>query len=255
MKRLAFVFGYAGSILALIFALFMIYTVPFNIVTDNIEDIKDDVENENVLAFNEVALAMIEEGTSDYSEQALEVFAQQVAQNSRIINDEDIYEDTVEIFYDLGWQSLVSMVLVAISILFALIAFIGALICRKAPAGGGITMLAAALVLLLASIYTRTLIPMLFASLLLTIGGIAVFIPKPQKKENMQYAGGPYYQPSLNQQQPYEQNLNAPPVKTQSVPAVQKTDVSSLKGSVPFPNEETQVFDKPDTKDDKSKNE
>ncbi len=242
MKKTAFIFGYAGSILALIFALFMIFTVPLNIITDSFEDIKSDMENENVLALNEVAIAMMQEGSPDYSEQAVEVFAQKVAKNSEIINDEDIYEDSIEIFYDLGWKSAISMVLVGLAVIFALVSFIGALICRKAPTGGGVMMLVAALVMLLTAIYTQTLIPMLFACMLLTIAGIAAFIKIPQntgkKQGNVQYAqaySAPVYTPSLNEQVQYQSPPAQPEAKQADIQEINEKE----QESVPFPEEQT----------------
>ena len=283
MKKLAFVIGFAGSILALIFSLIMIYTVPLNILADFTEDVLDDFEKENVIAINEVALAMSDAQISDYSEENLLDFAADVAENSVILNDAEIYEDSMVFVYKYGVRVATSAVVIGISIIFALVAFIGALICRKAPTGAGIMMLLSALVLLLAAIYTGTVIPMIAAALLLTVAGIVVFIPTRQAAYTRPYYGA-YQQPPAQPQQPiqYAQKPSGyteqpvqyaqpqeqpsvppqepaqytePPIQNAAQPDAQPAEngaaqpvepIDTPPGDVPFPDEEIQVFAQPE---------
>lgn len=181
MRKTAFVFGYMGGILALIFSLFMIYTVPLHIAEDTLADIHDHMTNENVIAFNEMALVAREEPIADHSERGLLAFADEVAQNSPVLNDAGVYEETMRFVYRACLFALMSAVIVAITILAALTAFIGALVCRKAPTCGGVMMLLAAFIMLLSSIYTGTLMPMIIAVVLLMVAGVVIFIPRRMK--------------------------------------------------------------------------
>ena len=188
--KAAFGIGYVGGILSLVFALLMLFTVPAGLVAETVEDIKDDIENEHVIAFNETALALADEDIDVMSEEAVTAFAtNEVASSSQIIGDEDVYEDVVAFIYKAGASAAVSMLIVGITIVLALIALIGALICRRAPTGGGIMMLLSALLMVLAAIQTGTLIPMVIASGLLAAAGIVALAPtKPPLPAGALYA-------------------------------------------------------------------
>jgi cytosine/adenosine deaminase-related metal-dependent hydrolase len=59
MKKAAFVLGYAGSILALVFSMLMILTVPLNLANDILDDMTEKLSSEGVLPIvdlGEVAL-------------------------------------------------------------------------------------------------------------------------------------------------------------------------------------------------------
>ena len=238
MRKVAFGLGYAGSILALIFSLLMVFTVPAGLAFGIISDIQDDMENENVLAFNEVALALMDEPVADYSEENMAVFAQEVAQNSAVVGDADVYEDTVGFVYDIGRHGVLSMLVVGVAVAFALIAFIGALISQKAPAGGGVVMLIAALVTLLASIYTDTLVPMIISSLLLTAAGLAAFAAS---RAYDVYDHAQYVQTySQTPRSRYEKRL---PSKNTDTALPEKAD-SDNEDELPFPEAGIQGFRK-----------
>lgn len=248
MKRAAFVIGYAGSIFALIIALTMIFTVPASILTSTIDEVKDDLDNEHILAFNDVALAAIDGEITDYSKQSVMAMAQEMAQTSIYVTDEDVYEEAVRFVYKVWQRSVTSVVLIGVTIIFAIVAFIGSIVCKKHPKAGGVMMLVAALVTILSAIYTETIIPMIVASALLTIGGVFAFVPKPQpiSKRMMPQAAGTYYPPVPEVlRQPIPKSLTVEEEPQKEAPIVQeKTDTieSNINGSVPFPEEEVQVF-------------
>jgi hypothetical protein len=262
MKKVAFAFGYAGGILALLFSLLMIFTVSAGLITKAVDDIKYDMKNENVIAFNEIALAMREQGVTDLSEGNIEDFARGVAKGNKILSDENVYTDTVAFTYKIAVHGIISVILVGVSILFALLAFIGALVMRKAPLGGGILMIISALVLLLSAIYTETVIPMIAASVLLAAAGIIALAPEQQKAyaharharvKAVPSAAPPIpqppfiplqyqaYPPAVSQypeppQPPFVQSMPAVPEPAEAAPPeLNKTDV-------PFPEEEVQLF-------------
>ncbi|MGE5494695.1 MAG: hypothetical protein ACM3S4_05285 [Burkholderiales bacterium] len=261
MKKVAFALGYAGGILALILSLLMIFTVPVGLVTQAIEDIKYDLKNENIVAFNEIALAMREQGVADLSESSITEFARSVAKNSEVLNDEYVYVDTVEFTYELAVHGIISAILVGMSILFSLLAFIGALVTRKAPMGGGIMMLISALVLVLCAIYTETVVPMVAASLLLTAACIIAFVPEQTKAyaharraRHLAPQIPPFPQaaptefqafPPAAVQYPEQQHIQPQPQVAQGVPAAPEPLEASMtepKPDVPFPDEEVQLF-------------
>lgn len=249
MKRSAFIIGYTGSILALIIALAMIFTVPASILSNTIDEVKDDLNNEHILAFNDVALAATNGEITDYSKQSVMAMAQEMAQTSIYVTNEDVYEEAVRFAYKVWQRTATSVVLIGVTIVFALVAFIGSIVCKKHPKGGGVMMLVAALVTILSAIYTETIIPMIIASALLTLGGVVAFIPKSKsipRKRLIPQAAGAYHklvppptevfmpQPVSSEQAPQTQ-----------VPMVQEeTNVmdADVSGSVPFPDEEVQVF-------------
>ena len=259
MRKLAFVFGYAGAILALIVVFFMILSVPVGILSDLSEDILDDFENENIIAMNEIGLAIQQQGVSDVSEDAMMAFAQEVSENSPVYNDPEVYEDTMALLYKHGVHFVVSMAVVALTVVFALMAFIGALTCRKASAGG-ILMLMAALETLLAAIYTGMLMPLGIASLLLAIGGVVVFIPVSSKNRRMapQAHDGYYQQVPYETQPQYSETQHVQPAQPQyteppqtvPIPAAEPelpaiSDVPDTGGDVPFPDDDSQVYAQP----------
>ena len=180
LHKAAFGLGFVGSVLCLIFAFLMILTVPLHLVSGFIEDIKDDVDNAEVVALNETALALQDEDIDVSNEEAVTAFAtDEVAPDSVLVNDEDVYEDVIGFVYKIGAHAFMSMIIVGVAVVLALIAFIGALISRRAPVGGGIMMLFCALATVLTAIYTDTLMPMVIASGLLAIAAIlALFPPK-----------------------------------------------------------------------------
>jgi|GEM_PF-6001319 len=175
MKKAAFALGYAGSILALIFSLMMIYTVPYKIASNVVEQAKNGMGNKNVLAFNEMVLHAGE--ITDWSERGILDFAASVAKKSDVLTDRYVYENTASFAYGVAWGAIICAVLIALSVICALVSFIGSLVCRKARRGGGIMMLVSAFILILAAIYTETILPMAAACLLLTLGGIFALVP------------------------------------------------------------------------------
>lgn len=257
MKKAAFALGYAGGILALILSLLMIFTVPAGLVTQAIEDIKYDMKNENIVAFNEIAIAMREHGVTDLRESSIIEFARGVAKNSEVLNDEYVYVDTVEFTYKLAVHGIISAILVGISILFSLLAFIGALVTRKAPMAGGVMMLISALVLVLCAIYTETVVPMVAASLMLTAAGIIALVPEQAKAYSrarqlaqqvpFPQTAAPEIQafPPAATQYPEQQYIQPQPQFAQGVPAAPEPSEASMtepKPDVPFPDEEVQLF-------------
>lgn len=261
MKKVAFALGYAGGIVALVFSLVMIFTVPAGLITNAVDDIKYDMKNENVIAFNETALAMREQGVTDLSEGNITELARSVAKNNEVLSDENVYEDTVAFTYKLAIHGIISVALIGISILFALLAFIGALVTRKAPMGGGIMMLISSLVLLLAAIYTETVVPMIAASVLLAAAGVVALVPERQKayaharhareKAAPQFAP-PVPQPQYAVQFPYQQAGGqypqypqpAQPQYVQPQPPDEPAQAAASESGpdVPFPEEEVQIF-------------
>lgn len=269
MKKVAFALGYAGGILALICSLLMIFTVSAGLITNAVDDIRYDMKNENVVAFNEIALAMREQGvTPDLNESKTTEFARGVAKDNEILSDENVYEDTVAFAYKVAVHGIISLALVGASVLFALLAFIGALVTRKAPMGGGIMMLISALVLVLAAIYTETIIPMIAASVMLAAAGIISLVPEQQAayahaRRSRKKAAPPFAQPFPQPQytvpqyqaypqpfgQQYAQQQYPQPVQSQiaeNQPAVQESQAAApAQTDVPFPDEEVQVFPPP----------
>ena len=271
MKKLSFVLGYAGAILALICSLLMIYMVPAGLLSKAVEDAKFSLSNEDVLALNEVGLAMQHTAITDYSEAGITSFAEGVAQSSQIIQDKHVYDEAVAFAYKTVVNAAVSMAFVGISIIFALIAFIGALICRKAATGGGVMMLLSALVLLLCAIYTDTVVPAIIASVLLTMAGISAFIPvrhsegaharrrprEPQIRKPAQQYQQFQYQAQQYQQPPYQPQMYRPPYQPQQnvqvqVPLEEEGYVSGAderQDIVPFPDEDPAMFSQPAQED------
>ena len=178
LRAAAYAFGFAGSVLALVSALLMIFTVPLGLLAGTLEDIKDDLDKEHVVALNETALALPESDVDLSSEAAVAAFAtDDVASDSTLVTDADVYDDAVAFVYGEASHAAVSMLLVGIAIVLALIAFVGAQISRSAPIGGGIMMLLGALLLVLVAIYTDTLMPMVIAFGLLAVAGIMALAP------------------------------------------------------------------------------
>jgi len=190
MKRAGFIIGYAGGILALICALLMIYTVPTSIVNSTVQEIGSDLENENIVAMGEM---FSQSHWPGLSRGAFEDFASQVADGSRLPIKDDVYQQSALFIYRSELNAVVSAVIIVVSLVMAFIAFFGSLSVRKRPAAGGVMMLVSALMLLIASIYTGTVIPMLFSFLLLTAAGIVAFIP--EKNEAPVRAGYKPYMP------------------------------------------------------------
>ncbi len=266
MKKLSFVLGFAGGILALIFALAMIYTVPANLIGSTIEDIKYNMKNENIVALNEIGIYAQDHPITDYSESALIEYSEQVAENSEIFNDKNVYEDTVVFAHSTALHAIISTVLIGVSVIFALIGFIGALAGRKGSTGTGVVMLVSSLVLLLCAIYTGTVLPMAAACALLAGAGVAVFIParqaagarrarrvKPQPQYQqypMQYQQYQQYPQQPYQPQAYPQQYPQQPFPQQAPYAPPAPATAPAQSGVPFPDEELQVFAQPaDTQD------
>lgn len=256
MKKAAFILGYAGGILALVFSLFMIYAVPAKLISATGEEIKNTMNNNDFIAFNEMVLS-VQSGSriSSFSEEGFKAFAENVAKNNTVLQTKRVYDETAEFLYNHALGAIISFVLVGVSIIFALVAFIGSLVLRKVPRGGGVMMLIGAFVLLLTSIYTDTILMMAAAPILLTIGGILVFIPSTQKApkdtriRQPQFApgypqyGAPYPQGTYMQAQyPPQQiqyNYPQPPYQQPSsdnAPCTAAGAPASIE--VPFPEEE-----------------
>lgn len=267
MKKLAFVLGYSGGILALIFSLLMIYLVPINFVAKTVEDIKCEMKNENIVALNEVGIYVADhpdDPITDYSESGLSQYAFRVSRQSGILNDETVYEDTIAFIYKTAFDGIISMALVGISIIFALLAFIGSLAVRKYTTGGAVLMLISSLVLVLSAIYTRTIIPTAIASAVLAAAGIFAFMPFRQvpaqvharNRQKMQPAapGQPYPQPPFNPayasypQQPLSQPQYVGPAPAGADAPAQAAGAG--QAGVPFPEEDEQVFTPPASPDD-----
>jgi hypothetical protein len=176
MKKTAYVLGYAGSVLALVFSMLMILTVPLALWDDVLADVANGrLKSEHVLAINNTAIEIGSQNWTDYSERGLRDIAEQAAKEYE--GDPEIYDKAAQYAYKFGLNAMISMIVVAAAIVLAILALIGALIVRKAPTAGGVLLLIAAFFLLLASIYTGTLMPTFIASVVLALGGIAVFIP------------------------------------------------------------------------------
>ena len=173
MKKTAYVLGYAGSILALVFSMLMILTVPLALADDVLADVADGgLESEDVLAINNIVLEM--DGWTG-SESDLRDIAEQAA--TKYNGDADVYDKAAQYAYKTGLNAMISMIVVAVAIVLAIVSLIGALVVKKAPTAGGVLLLITAFFLLLAAIYTNTLVPTFIASVVLALGGIAVFIP------------------------------------------------------------------------------
>ncbi len=263
MKKLAFVLGYAGGILALIFSLLMIYTVPAGLLAKVTDDIKYEMSNENIIALNEVGYHARENPITDFSRRGLVEYARAAAENNDILSNADIYEDSVVFAHKTAVHGIISVVLIGVSILFALLGFTGALVSRKAHTGGAVMMLISSLVLLLSAIYTNTVLPMIAASVLLTGAGILKFVPVSESAGARTRRAKPklYPQPYIQQplpQQPYQQyavpqspqpqyaqpQYVQPPSPQQEAPPAAQAPASA-QSDVPFPDEDVQVFTQP----------
>lgn len=265
MKKIAFVLGYAGGILALICSLLMIYLVPVNFVSKAAEDIKSEMKNENVVALNEVAIyagSHPEDPITDYSKEGLIAYADKVAKQNDLAISKVVYEDTMAFTYKTALDGIISAVLIGISIIFSLLAFIGSLAVRKHSTGGAVLMLVSALILLLCSIYTRTIIPMAAASVVLAAAGIFSFIPvrqlvpaeiharnrqKPQRVKQAPYPQ-PQFQPGFVPYPQYPQQPIAQPQYTEP-PAASAEAAPAPQAGIPFPEEDVQVFTQPNPDD------
>lgn len=177
MKKTAFVLGYAGSILALVFSMLMILTVPLNLVSGILDDMTEELDSESMLALNGIAIEIQDEGWTDFSRDGLVEIAEQTAAKGTHGIDADVYRDAARFAYDKGLTVLIRMIVVAVAIVLSLLSLIATMVIKKAPAAGGVLLLLVAFFLLLASIYTETVVPTFIASVFLTLGGIAVFIP------------------------------------------------------------------------------
>ncbi len=221
LRKAAFGLGFAGSVLCLIFAFLMILMVPLHLMSGILEDIKDDMDNAQVVALNETALALQDEDIDVSNEEAVTAFATgEVAHDSVLINDEDVYEDAIGFVYKNAANAFMSMIIVGVAVVLALIAFIGALISRRAPVGGGVMMLFSALATVLAAIYTDALMPMIIASGLLAIAAILALSPPKM----------PAY-PKPQQIAPPVPEMAYPP---QAIPQV--LPEYDVPGDVPFPD-------------------
>lgn len=251
MKKTAFVLGYAGSVLALVFTMLMILTVPANLASDILSDMSDELDTESVLALNGIGIEIQEQGWNDFSRDGLIAIAEQTADKGTHGIDEDVYRDAARFAYDKGRTVLVSMIVVAVSIVLALLSLIAVMIIKKAPTAGGIMLLLTAFFLLLAAIYTKTLVPTFIATVFLALGGIAVFIParmnrtapartRPYAPQNVPMPPQGGYAPPVNTfaspQNAYVplQNGYAPP---------QYGEASSGDKGLPFPEESVKPGD------------
>ncbi len=246
MKKTAFVLGYAGSILALVFSMLMIITVPLNLADNLLNDITEELKPEHILALNDTALKMSEEGWTDYSDRGLREIAKEAAQDSDALADEDVYVEAVKFAHKAGLNAMISLIVVAASIVLAIVSLIGALIVKKAPTAGGVLLLLTGFFLLLAAIYTGTLIPTFIASLFLALGGIAVFIPARMNRSAPALAAGtrayapPQYAPPSGYAPPAPprnayapQSVYAPPTPPQSGYAPQYAPAAPQGGYAP----------------------
>lgn len=254
MQKIAFFLGYAGSILAIVFALAMIFTVPYGLVTNTLEDIEDDFEMEHVLALNDIAIEIRDENITDLSEDNISAITEDVAERSLLIEDEDYYEEAVEYAYDTGRHVIISMVLVGASIVFALLALIGSLLCKSKPLAGAVMMVIAALVLLITSIYTDTVVPMVIAVVLLILAGVFAFIPRRDRRLEAlpnvpvyPISPKPALQPEIPQQEPNEQ-VPAPPDTQETADAdnIAAAQPQEETDGMPFPDDGAQILDEPD---------
>jgi hypothetical protein len=234
LRKAAFGLGFSGSVLCLIFAFLMILTVPLHLASGIIEDIKDDIDNAQVVALNETALALQDEDIDVSNEGAVMAFAtDEVAPDSMLVTDEDVYKDVIGFVYKHAAHAFVSMIVVGVAVVLALIALIGALISRRAPVGGGIMMLLSALATVLAAIYTDTLMPMVIASGLLAIAAILALFP-PKMPD--------YALPVAQETPPVPQMAYTPP---QAIPPV--ASEYDEPGDVPFPDALPGVSDASET--------
>ncbi len=223
MKKTAFVLGYAGSILAFAFSILMILTVPLGLAGDILDDVKKDLGVEELQALNETALEMEEQSWSDYSESGLLEIAKEAADKSKSGLDEDVFTDAMKFAYDAGLNAMVSMIVVGAAIVLSLVGLIGTMITKKAPVAGGVMMLLSAFFLLLAAIYTDTLVPTFAASVVLALGGVAAFIPeradRPVTAQSAHpYAAQPYMAPPQGDYPAYAPPQNYGYAPPQGVP-------------------------------------
>ncbi len=266
MKKTAFILGYAGGIMALVFSLLMIYLVPLSFLSKTVEDIKSDMKNENVVAFNEVALysgSHPDDPITDYSKSGLTDYAVKVARQSDLSISEAVYEDTMAFAYKTALDGIVNIVLIGVSVIFAVLAFIGSLVVRKHSTGGAVFMLVSSLILLLAAIYTGTIIPMAAASVMLAAAGIFAFIPvhrqmpaevhaRNRQKAQRADIGQPYPSPDMPVYAPSTQFPQAGPQYTgPQPPAESPAQASAQQAGIPFPDEDVQVFTQPNPDDAK----
>ena len=172
LKRAGFICGYAGGILALIFSLLMLYTVPAGIVDSVIQEIGSELENEHIMAMGEM---FSQSDWPSLSRGAFEDFALRVAKDSRL--KDSVFMQSALFLYRTELNMVVSAVLILISIAMAFVAFFGSLSFRKRPMAAGAMMLVSSLVLLMSAIYTGTAFPTTLACLLLAAGGVIAFIP------------------------------------------------------------------------------
>lgn len=174
MKRVGFVLGYAGGILALICALMMLYTVPAGIINSVVSDLGGEMENENIIVMGEM---IAQDDWPSLSRNAYEDFADRVADKSVLRLDDGVYQQSALFIYRLRLNVVVSLVITGLSIVLAFVAFFGSLTARRKPTSGGVMMLVSSLLLLIGSFFTGTVMPTVLACLLLAAAGIMTFIP------------------------------------------------------------------------------
>lgn len=258
MKKAAFVLGYAGGILALIFSLFMIYTVPAKLITVTAEEIQNTMDNKDFLAFNEMVLAAQNgKRIEAFSEDAFKAFAEDVAKNSKVLQTKRVYDETAEYLYSHALSAVISIVLVGVAIIFALVAFIGSLALRKSYKGGAITMFIGAFVYLLASIYTETILPSVAATVFITLGGIFALMPETRKALKDTAERQRQFEPGYPQYgTPYNPAAQYPPQQIQFSYPKQQAQQPLVKPQypaggapssieVPFPEEEARSLPQP----------
>jgi len=175
LKRAGFICGYAGGILALIFAFMMLYTVPAGIVDSVVQQIGSELENEHIMAMGEMFSSG---GWPSLSRGAFADFASQIAKSSRLRIKDSVFNQAALFLYRTELNLVVSAVMILLSIAAAFIAFFGSLAFYRRPMPAGAMMLVSALVLLVSAIYTGTAMPMALACLLLAAGGVIAFIPE-----------------------------------------------------------------------------
>jgi len=217
MKKTAFVLGYAGSILALVFSMLMILTVPLNLATDLLNDMERKLGSEGVLALNDTALEMQEQGWSDFSKTGLIRVAEDAAEKDTYNISKTVYRDAARFAYEKGVTILAKMIVVAVAIVLSLVALIATMIIKKAPTAGGVMLLLIAFFLLLGAIYTDTLVPMFIASVFLALGGIAVFIPTRMNR-TAPAGAKPYSPPPQGVTMPPPQSGYTPPQSVYAPP-------------------------------------
>jgi len=175
LRRAGFICGYAGGILALIFSLLMLYTVPAGIVDSVVQQIGSELENEHIMAMGEMFSS---NGWPSLSRGAFEDFASRVAENSSLRVKDSVFNQAAQFLYRTELNLAVSAALILISIVAAFVAFFGSLAFYRRPMAAGAMMLVSALVLLMSAIYTGTAMPTALACLLLAAGGIISFMPE-----------------------------------------------------------------------------